>query len=224
MVTNSFGKTATFMPKPVKGDNGSGMHCHQSIWKGNTPVFMGKEYAGLSKTALYYIGGILKHARAINAFSNATTNSYKRLIPGFEAPVILAYSARNRSASCRIPVIIIKSSKNGNKISRCCGNPYLTFASMLMAGLDGIKNKIDPGKSLDVDLYTLSESEVKKLPTVCGSLREAMENLDKDRGFLTQGGVFTDDQIDAYIDLKFQEIYNFEHTPHPIEFEMYYSG
>ena len=212
------------MPKPIKGDNGSGMHVHQSIWKGNTPVFMGDKYAGLSQQALYYIGGILKHAKAINAFTNSTTNSYKRLIPGFEAPVMLAYSARNRSASCRIPVIMNK------KAARCeirfpdaAGNPYLGFAAMLMAGLDGIKNKIDPGKSMDKDLYHLSESELKKIPQVCGSLREAMENLDKDRSFLTQGGVFTDDQIDAYISLKFEEIYKLEHTPHPIEFEMYYS-
>ena len=224
MVTHSFGKTATFMPKPVAGDNGSGMHIHQSIWKGDTPVFSGDAYAGLSETALHYIGGILKHAKAINAFSNATTNSYKRLIPGFEAPVLLAYSARNRSASCRIPITLSK------KAARCeirfgdaAGNPYLTFAAMLMAGLDGIKNKIDPGKSFDKDLYALSESEVKKIPTVCGSLREAMESLDKDRDFLKQGNVFTDDQIDAYIALKFEEIHNFEHTPHPIEFEMYYS-
>ena len=212
------------MPKPIKGDNGSGMHVHQSIWKGSTPVFMGDKYAGLSQQALYYIGGILKHAKAINAFTNSTTNSYKRLIPGFEAPVMLAYSARNRSASCRIPIIMNK------KAARCeirfpdaAGNPYLGFAAMLMAGLDGIKNKIDPGKSMDQDLYHLSESELKKIPQVCGSLREAMENLDKDRGFLTQGGVFTDDQIDAYISLKFEEIYKLEHTPHPIEYEMYYS-
>ncbi|RZO62979.1 MAG: type I glutamate--ammonia ligase [Candidatus Pelagibacterales bacterium] len=224
MVTNSFGKTATFMPKPIKGDNGSGMHVHQSIWKANKAIFSGDKYAGLSDTALHYIGGILKHAKAINAFSNATTNSYKRLIPGFEAPVLLAYSARNRSASCRIPITL---NKNG---ARCeirfpdaAGNPYLTFASMLMAGLDGIKNKINPGKSFDKDLYSLSEDEVKNIPTVCGSLREAMENLDKDRKFLTQGDVFTDDQIDAYIALKFEEIYNLEHTPHPMEFEMYYS-
>ncbi|MDC3007556.1 type I glutamate--ammonia ligase [Candidatus Pelagibacter sp.] len=224
MVSHSFGKTATFMPKPVKGDNGSGMHVHQSIWKGDKALFSGDKYAGLSDTALHYIGGILKHAKAINAFSNATTNSYKRLIPGFEAPVLLAYSARNRSASCRIPITLSK------KAARCeirfgdaAGNPYLTFASMLMAGLDGIKNKIDPGKSFDKDLYALSEDEVKKIPTVCGSLREAMESLDKDRDFLKQGNVFTDDQIDAYIALKFEEIHNFEHTPHPIEFEMYYS-
>ena len=224
MVSHSFGKTATFMPKPIKGDNGSGMHVHQSIWKGATPVFMGDKYAGLSQEALYYIGGILKHAKAINAFTNSTTNSYKRLIPGFEAPVMLAYSARNRSASCRIPVVMNK------KAARCeirfpdaAGNPYLSFAAMLMAGLDGIKNKIDPGKSMDKDLYHLSESELKKIPQVCGSLREAMESLDKDREFLTQGGVFTDDQIDGYISLKFDEIYKLEHTPHPIEFEMYYS-
>ena len=225
MVAHSFGKTATFMPKPVKGDNGSGMHTHQSIWKGKTPVFSGDKYAGLSETALHYIGGILKHAKAINAFSNATTNSYKRLIPGFEAPVLLAYSARNRSASCRIPITL---SKNG---ARCeirfpdaAGNPYLTFSAMLMAGLDGIKNKIHPGESFDKDLYTLPEEEIKNIPTVCGSLREAMESLDTDREFLKQGNVFTDDQIDAYIALKFEEIYNLEHTPHPIEFQMYYSS
>ena len=225
MVSHSFGKTATFMPKPVKGDNGSGMHIHQSIWKGSTPLFSGDKYSGLSETALHYIGGILKHAKAINAFSNSTTNSYKRLIPGFEAPVLLAYSARNRSASCRIPITF---SKNG---ARCeirfpdaAGNPYLTFSAMLMAGLDGIKNKINPGKPLDEDLYALSEDKVKNIPTVCGSLREAMESLDRDRGFLKQGGVFSDDQIDAFIALKFEEIYNLEHTPHPMEFEMYYSS
>ena len=224
MVSHSFGKTATFMPKPVKGDNGSGMHVHQSIWKGNTALFSGDKYAGLSDLALHYIGGILKHAKAINAFSNATTNSYKRLIPGFEAPVLLAYSARNRSASCRIPITLSKKAAICEiRFGDAAGNPYLTFAAMLMAGLDGIKNKIDPGKSFDKDLYALSENEVKKIPTVCGSLREAMESLDKDRDFLKQGNVFTDDQIDAYIALKFEEIHNFEHTPHPIEFDMYYS-
>ena len=225
MVTHSFGKTATFMPKPVKGDNGSGMHCHQSIWKGNTPVFMGKEYAGLSKEALYYIGGILKHAKAINAFSNATTNSYKRLIPGFEAPVILAYSARNRSASCRIPIIMNpKAARCEIRFPDAAGNPYLTFAAMLMAGLDGIKNKIDPGKSFDKDLYALSEAEVKKIPTVCGSLREALDALANDMSFLTKGNVFTEDQIEAYIDLKMEEVVQFEHSPHPVEFKMYYSS
>ncbi len=225
MVSHSFGKTATFMPKPVKGDNGSGMHIHQSIWKSKKPIFSGNKYSGLSDTALYYIGGILKHAKAINAFSNATTNSYKRLIPGFEAPVLLAYSARNRSASCRIPITL---GKNG---ARCeirfpdaAGNPYLTFSAMLMAGLDGIKNKINPGKPLDEDLYALPEHKVKNIPTVCGSLRESMESLDRDRNFLKLGGVFSDDQIDAYIALKFEEIYNLEHTPHPMEFEMYYSS
>ena len=225
MVAHSFGKTATFMPKPVKGDNGSGMHVHQSLWKGNTALFSGDKYAGLSDMALYYIGGILKHAKAINAFANSTTNRYKRLIPGFEAPVLLAYSARNRSASCRIPITMNK------KAARCeirfpdaAGNPYLTFSAMLMAGIDGIKNKINPGKAADQDLYAMDEEDVKNIPTVCGSLREAMESLDTDRKFLTQGGVFTDDQIDAYIALKFEEIYKLEHSPHPIEFEMYYSS
>ena len=225
MVTHSFGKTATFMPKPVAGDNGSGMHIHQSIWKGDTPVFSGDAYAGLSETALHYIGGILKHAKAINAFANSTTNSYKRLVPGFEAPVLLAYSARNRSASCRIPITLSKKGARCEiRFPDASGNPYLTFAAMLMAGLDGIKNKIHPGKSFDKDLYELPPEEVKAIPTVCGSLREAMESLDKDREFLTQGGVFTDDQIDAYIALKFEEIQRFEHAPHPIEFEMYYSS
>ncbi|MDC0974807.1 type I glutamate--ammonia ligase [Candidatus Pelagibacter sp.] len=225
MVTHSFGKTATFMPKPVAGDNGSGMHIHQSIWKGDTPVFSGDAYAGLSETALHYIGGILKHAKAINAFANSTTNSYKRLVPGFEAPVLLAYSARNRSASCRIPITLSKKGARCEiRFPDASGNPYLTFAAMLMAGLDGIKNKIHPGESFDKDLYELPPEEVKAIPTVCGSLREAMESLDKDREFLTQGGVFTDDQIDAYIALKFEEIQRFEHAPHPIEFEMYYSS
>ena len=232
MVAHSFGKTATFMPKPVKGDNGSGMHTHQSIWKGDTPLFAGNNYVfaknkkvGLSNTALHYIGGILKHAKAVNAFSNSTTNSYKRLIPGFEAPVLLVYSVRNRSATCRIPIAL---NKKGLRVEvrypDAAGNPYLTFAAMLMAGLDGIRNKIDPGKPLDDDLYALPESKVKKIPTVCGSLREAIENLDRDRDFLKQGNVFTDDQIDAYIALKFEEIHNLEHTPHPIEFDMYYSS
>ena len=225
MVTHSFGKTATFMPKPVAGDNGSGMHIHQSIWKGDTPVFSGDAYAGLSETALHYIGGILKHAKAINAFANSTTNSYKRLVPGFEAPVLLAYSARNRSASCRIPITLSKKGARCEiRFPDASGNPYLTFAAMLMAGLDGIKNKIHPGESFDKDLYELPPEEVKAIPTVCGSLREAMESLDKDRDFLTEGGVFTDDQIDAYIALKFEEIQRFEHAPHPIEFEMYYSS
>ncbi len=215
---------AHFMPKPVKGDNGSGMHVHQSLWKGNTALFSGNKYSGLSEMALHYIGGILKHAKAINAFANSTTNSYKRLIPGFEAPVLLAYSARNRSASCRIPITMSKEAARCEiRFPDAAGNPYLTFAAMLMAGIDGIKNKINPGKPADQDLYAMPEDEVKNIPTVCGSLREAMENLDIDRKFLTQDGVFTDDQIDAYIALKFEEIYKLEHTPHPIEFEMYYS-
>ena len=227
MVSHSFGKTATFMPKPVKGDNGSGMHTHQSIWKGKDSCLSQVEInmQDYLDTALHYIGGILKHAKAINAFSNSTTNSYKRLIPGFEAPVLLVYSARNRSASCRIPIAL---NKNG---ARCevrfpdaAGNPYLAFSAMLMAGLDGIKNKIDPGKPLDEDLYALPENKVKNIPTVCGSLREAMESLDRDRDFLKKGGVFSDDQIDAFIALKFEEIYKLEHTPHPMEFEMYYSS
>ena len=224
MVAHSFGKTATFMPKPVKGDNGSGMHCHQSIWKDGKPTFAGDKYAGLSQECLYYIGGIIKHAKALNAFTNATTNSYKRLIPGFEAPVILAYSSRNRSASCRIP---FSTSPKGKRVEvrfpDAAGNPYLTFASMLMAGLDGIKNKIDPGQPFDKDLYSLSSEELEGVPQVCGSLREALESLDKDRSFLTAGNVFTDDQISAYIDLKMEEVYNLEHSPHPAEYQMYYS-
>ena len=225
MVAHSFGKTATFMPKPIKGDNGSGMHCHQSIWKDGKPTFAGDKYAGLSQECLYYIGGIIKHAKALNAFTNATTNSYKRLIPGFEAPVILAYSARNRSAGCRIP---FSSSPKGKRVEvrfpDAAGNPYLTFASMLMAGLDGIKNKIDPGKPFDKDLYSLSAEELEGVPQVCGSLREALESLDNDRSFLTAGNVFTDDQISAYIDLKMEEVYNLEHAPHPVEYQMYYSS
>ncbi|MCP1335582.1 type I glutamate--ammonia ligase [Futiania mangrovi] len=223
-VAASYGKTATFMPKPVKGDNGSGMHVHQSIWKDGKPLFAGSGYADLSETCLYYIGGIIKHARAINAFSNASTNSYKRLIPGFEAPVLLAYSARNRSASIRIPY---SPSPKGKRIE-CrfpdpSGNPYLTYTALMMAGLDGIENKIHPGDPMDKDLYALPPEELKDIPTVCGSLREALEALDGDREFLKKGGVFTDDQIDAYIELKMEEVYNFEHTPHPVEFEMYYS-
>ena len=225
MVAHTYGKTATFMPKPVAGDNGSGMHTHQSIWKNGKPVFAGNEYADLSDTALHYIGGIIKHARAINAFSNPSTNSYKRLIPGFEAPVLLAYSARNRSASCRIP---FSPSPNGKRIEvrfpDATANPYLAFSAMLMAGLDGIENKIHPGEAIDKDLYELPADELASVPTVCGSLRQAMESLDKDREFLTRGQVFSDDAIDAYMELKWEEVYNFEHTPHPIEFQMYYSS
>ena len=223
-VAASYGKTATFMPKPIAGDNGSGMHTHQSIWKDGKPTFAGSGYADLSETCLYYIGGIIKHAKAINAFTNASTNSYKRLIPGFEAPVLLAYSARNRSASCRIPHA---TSPNGKRVEirfpDPTANPYLAFAAMLMAGLDGIENKIHPGDPMDKDLYDLPPEELQGVPTVCGSLREALENLDSDREFLKRGNVFNDDQINGYINLKMDEVYAFEHTPHPIEFEMYYS-
>jgi glutamine synthetase len=220
----AYGKSATFMPKPVYGDNGTGMHVHQSIWKDGSPVFAGNQYADLSEECLYYIGGILKHAKAINAFTNASTNSYKRLIPGFEAPVLLAYSARNRSASCRIPY---SASPNGKRMEirfpDPTANPYLAFSAMLMAGLDGIKNKIHPGDPMDKDLYELPAEELKDIPTVSASLREALENLDSDRAFLTAGNVIDDDQIDAYIELKMEEVIRFEHTPHPVEFDMYYS-
>ena len=223
-VAHSYGKTATFMPKPIFGDNGSGMHVHQSVWKANKPLFAGSNYADLSEFALYYIGGIIKHARAINAFTNPTTNSYKRLIPGFEAPVLLAYSARNRSASCRIPFV---SSPKGKRVEvrfpDPAANPYLCFTAMLMAGIDGVINKINPGDPMDKNLYELPPEELKAVPTVCHSLREAVGALEADRAFLKRGDVFTDDQIDAYIALKWEEIYKFEHTPHPIEFAMYYS-
>jgi glutamine synthetase len=223
-VAHIYGKTATFMPKPVYGDNGSGMHCHQSIWKDGKPVFAGNKYADLSETCLQYIAGIIKHAKAINAFTNPSTNSYKRLVPGYEAPVLLAYSARNRSASCRIPYTSNPKAKRVEvRFPDPMANPYLGFAAMLMAGLDGIKNKLDPGPAMDKDLYDLPKEELKAIPTVCGSLREALENLDKDRGFLKNGGVFDDDFIDAYIELKMTEVARYEMTPHPVEFEMYYS-
>ncbi|GLQ07146.1 type I glutamate--ammonia ligase [Sneathiella chinensis] len=223
-VAHAYGKTATFMPKPVSGDNGSGMHVHQSIWKEGNPTFAGSGYAALSETALYYIGGIIKHAKALNAFTNASTNSYKRLIPGFEAPVLLAYSARNRSASCRIPY---SPSPKGKRVEirfpDCTANPYLAFAAMMMAGLDGIQNKIHPGDAMDKDLYDLPAEELRDIPTVAGSLREALESLNADRDFLTKGGVFTEDMIDAYIEMKWEEVYRFEHAPHPVEFDMYFS-
>jgi glutamine synthetase len=225
MVAHSYGKTATFMPKPLKGDNGSGMHCHQSIWKAGKPLFAGSGYADLSETALYYIGGIIKHAKALNAFTNPTTNSYKRLIPGFEAPVLLAYSARNRSASCRIPFATSPKAKRVEvRFPDPLANPYLAFSAMLMAGLDGIQNKIHPGDPMDKNLYDLPPEELKEVPTVCGSLREALQNLDADRAFLKKGDVFSDDQIDSYLELKWEEVYNFEHTPHPVEYAMYYSS
>lgn len=223
-VAHSYGKTLTFMPKPLYGDNGSGMHTHQSIWKDNKPLFAGSGYADLSETALYYIGGIIKHAKALNAFCNASTNSYKRVIPGFEAPVLLAYSSRNRSASCRIPYA---SSPKGKRVEvrfpDPMANPYLAFAAMLMAGIDGIVNKIDPGPAMDKDLYDLPPRELKKIPTVCGSLREALEALKKDNAYLKAGGVFNDDFIESYIELKMQDVARFEMTPHPVEFAMYYS-
>ena len=206
-VAHAYGKTATFMPKPIYGDNGSGMHVHQSIWKGGKPLFAGKRYADLSEECLYYIGGIIKHAKALNAFTNPLTNSYKRLVPGYEAPVLLAYSSRNRSASCRIPVTNNPKAKRVEvRFPDPGANPYLAFAAMLMAGLDGIENKIHPGEAMDKNLYDLPPEELKKIPTVCGSLREALDNLDKDRAFLKAGDVFTDDMIDTYIELKMEEV------------------
>ncbi|MEQ8357749.1 MAG: type I glutamate--ammonia ligase [Kiloniellaceae bacterium] len=223
-VAHQYGKTATFMPKPVAGDNGSGMHTHQSIWKDDKPLFAGDGYAGLSEICLHYIGGIIKHAKALNAFTNPSTNSYKRLIPGFEAPVLLAYSARNRSASCRIPYGESPKAKRVEvRFPDPTANPYLAFAAMLMAGLDGIKNKTHPGDPMDKDLYDLPPEELAGVPTVCGSLREAMEALEADHDFLLAGDVFSQDQIDSYMDLKWEEIYEFEHAPHPVEFKMYYS-
>lgn len=224
MVAHSYGKTATFMPKPVIDDNGSGMHVHQSIWKEQAALFSGTGYSDLSETALYYIGGIIKHAKALNAFTNPTTNSYKRLIPGFEAPVLLAYSGRNRSASCRIPYVDNPNAKRVEvRFPDPAANPYLAFAAMLMAGIDGIENRIHPGDAMDKNLYDLPPEELENVPTVSGSLREALEALDNDRSFLKKGDVMTDDFINGYLDLKWEEVYNFEHTPHPIEYKMYYS-
>lgn len=224
-VANSYGKTATFMPKPIFGDNGSGMHVHQSIWSDGKPTFAGDQYAGLSQTALYYIGGIIKHARALNAFTNPTTNSYKRLVPGYEAPVLLAYSARNRSASCRIPY---STTDNGKRVEvrfpDPCANPYLAFAAMLMAGLDGIKNKIDPGQSQDEDLYDLSPTKLAKIPTVANSLEQALDALESNHKFLLQSDVFSKDMIEAYIALKRAEVELYRTTVHPIEYSMYYSA
>ena len=223
-VAASYGKTATFMPKPIYGDNGSGMHTHISIWKDGKPLFAGNGYADLSETCLYAIGGIIKHAKAINAFSNPSTNSYKRLIPGFEAPVLLAYSARNRSASCRIPYTTNPKAKRVEvRFPDPSCNPYLSYAAIAMAAIDGIKNKIHPGDPMDKDLYDLPPEELKGIPTVCGSLREALMALQADHQFLLEGGVFSRDQIESYIELKWNEVYKFEHTPHPVEFEMYYS-
>ena len=224
MVAASYGKTATFMPKPIVGDNGSGMHVHQSIWKGGQNLFSGNGYAGLSELALYYIGGVIKHAKALNAITNPGTNSYKRLVPGFEAPINLAYSARNRSASIRIPYV---SSPKARRIEvrfpDPTANPYLAFTAMMMAGIDGIQNKIHPGDPIDKNLYDLPPEEAAKVPHVCHSLDQALENLDKDRAFLTKGGVFSDDMIDGYIELKMEEVTRFRMTTHPLEFDMYYS-
>jgi len=223
-VAHAYGKTATFMPKPLVGDNGSGMHCHQSLSKNGENLFSGNEYGGLSETALFYIGGIIKHARALNAFTNASTNSYKRLVPGFEAPVMLAYSARNRSASIRIPYVQNpKARRIEVRFPDPTANPYLAFAAMLMAGLDGIQNKIHPGPAMDKDLYDLPPEEEAEIPKVCYSFDQALDELNADRAFLTAGGVFSDDMIDAYIKLKMEEVTRLRMSTHPVEFDMYYS-
>ncbi|MEZ8965806.1 type I glutamate--ammonia ligase [Vibrio breoganii] len=223
-VAHAYGKTATFMPKPLVGDNGSGMHVHQSLAKDGVNLFAGDKYGGLSDLAIYYIGGVIKHARAINAFANPATNSYKRLVPGFEAPVMLAYSARNRSASIRIPVVPSpKARRIELRFGDPAANPYLAYSAMLMAGLDGIKNKIHPGEAMDKDLYDLPAEEAAEIPQVASSLQEALASLDADREFLTAGGVFSDDFIDSYIDLKSQDVEKINMTTHPLEFDLYYS-
>lgn len=223
-VAHAYGKTATFMPKPIKDDNGSGMHTHISIWEGKEPLFAGNGYAGLSDMALYFIGGVVKHAKALNAFTNPTTNSYKRLVPGFEAPVLLAYSSRNRSASCRIPYGTgAKSKRVEFRFPDAMANPYLCYSALLMAGLDGIQNKIHPGDAMDKNLYDLPPAELEQVPTVCASLREALDSLAADHDFLLKGDVFSKDQIEAYIELKWDEVHRVEMTPSPVEFDMYYS-
>ena len=223
-VAHAYGKTATFMPKPIKDDNGSGMHTHMSIWKDKEPLFAGNGYAGLSDMCLHFIGGVIKHAKALNAFTNPTTNSYKRLVPGFEAPVLLAYSSRNRSASCRIPYGAgTKAKRVEFRFPDAMANPYLCYSALLMAGLDGIANKIHPGDAMDKNLYDLPPEELKEVPTVCGSLREALDSLNADHDFLLKGDVFTKDQIDAYVELKWEEVYRWEMAPSPVEFDMYYS-
>ena len=220
----AYGKSATFMPKPIAGDNGTGMHVNMSIFKDGKPLFAGDKYADLSQEALYFIGGILKHAKALNAITNPSTNSYKRLIPGFEAPVLRAYSARNRSGCVRIPWAENPKAKRVEaRFPDPSANPYLCFAALLMAGLDGIKNKIDPGPSSDKDLYDLPPEELAEIPTVCGSLREALEALEADHDFLLQGDVFTKDQLEGYMELKWEEVYEYEHCPHPVEYKLYYS-
>jgi glutamine synthetase len=223
-VAHAYGKSVTFMPKPMAGDNGTGMHVNMSIWKDGKPLFAGDKYADLSDEALYFIGGILKHAKSLNAFTNPSTNSYKRLIPGFEAPVLRAYSARNRSGCVRIPWTESPKAKRVEaRFPDPSANPYLAFAALLMAGLDGIQNKIHPGDPSDKDLYDLPPEELAGIPTVCASLREALESLEADHDYLLKGDVFTKDQIEAYMALKWDEVYAFEHTPHPIEYKMYYS-
>jgi glutamine synthetase len=223
-VAHAYGKTATFMPKPIKDDNGSGMHTHMSLWEGGKPLFAGNGYAGLSDMCLYYIGGVIKHAKALNAFTNPTTNSYKRLVPGFEAPVLLAYSSRNRSASCRIPYGAgAKAKRVEFRFPDAMANPYLCYSALLMAGLDGIANKIHPGDAMDKNLYDLPPEELKDVPTVCASLREALDALIADHDFLLKGDVFSKDQILAYIELKWEEVQRWEMTPSPVEFDMYYS-
>jgi glutamine synthetase len=225
MVAQAYGKTATFMPKPIKMDNGSGMHTHISIWNKGKNTFAGNGYAGLSETCLFFIGGVIKHAKALNAFTNPTTNSYKRLVPGYEAPVLLAYSARNRSASCRIPYGAGEKGKRVEfRFPDPLANPYLSCAAILMAGIDGIENKMHPGEAMDKNLYDLPPEELSLVPTVCGSLREALNSLTADHAFLTKGGVFTEDQIEAYMELKWQDVARWEMTPSPVEFDMYYSG
>lgn len=224
-VAHAYGKSATFMPKPIKEDNGSGMHTHFSIWEKGNPLFAGNGYAGLSDTCLYFIGGIIKHAKAINAFTNPTTNSYKRLVPGYEAPVLLAYSSRNRSASCRIPYGTgAKSKRVEVRFPDAMANPYLAYAALLMAGLDGIQNKIHPGEAMDKNLYDLPPAELAEVPTVAASLREALDSLLADHDFLLKGDVFTKDQIEAYVELKWSEVARWEMTPSPVEYDMYYSA
>ncbi|WP_324752066.1 type I glutamate--ammonia ligase [Roseovarius sp. Pro17] len=223
-VAQAYGKSATFMPKPIYGDNGSGMHVNMSIWKDGKPLFAGDKYADLSQEALWFIGGILKHAKSLNAFTNPTTNSYKRLVPGFEAPVLRAYSARNRSGCVRIPWTESPKAKRVEaRFPDPAANPYLCFAALLMAGLDGIKNKTDPGEAMDKNLYDLPAEELEGIPTVCGSLREAMQELQSDHDYLLAGDVFTKSQIDGYINLKMEEVMKYDQTPHPVEFGMYYS-
>ena len=223
-IAHAYGKTATFMPKPIVGDNGSGMHVHMSLAKDGNNLFAGDLYGGLSETALYYIGGVIKHAKALNAITNPSTNSYKRLVPHFEAPILLAYSARNRSASIRIPFV---ANPKGRRVEvrfpDPMANPYLAFSALMMAGLDGIQNKIHPGDAMDKNLYDLPPEELKEVPHVCHSLEEALEALENDHEFLTRGGVFTKDMLDGYIALKMEDVQRMRQTTHPIEFDMYYS-